>query len=84
MRDTRFIFVEGIVGAGKSSTATFLTDQLPRNGIAARFMPEGPTIGFLILIELYDSITMAALLRDDLDHQVDQPVLMGTRAREAP
>ena len=44
MRDTRFIFVEGIVGAGKSSTATFLTDQLPRNGIAARFMPEGPTI----------------------------------------
>ena len=47
-------------------------------------MPEGPTIGFLILVELYDSITMAALLRDDLDHQVDQPVLMGTRAREAP
>ena len=43
MRDTRFIFVEGILGAGKSTTAAFLTDRLRRNGIAARFMPEGPT-----------------------------------------
>jgi hypothetical protein len=42
MRDTRLIFIEGIMGAGKSTTAAFLTDQLPRNGIAARFMLEGP------------------------------------------
>ena len=32
------------MGAGKSTTAAFLTDQLRRHGIAARFMPEGPTI----------------------------------------
>ena len=43
MCDTRFIFVEGIIGAGKSTTATFLTDPLRRNGIAARFDAEGPT-----------------------------------------
>src|SRR5205823_5257585 len=44
MLDTRFIIVEGIMGAGKSTTAAFLTDHLRWNGIAARFMPEGPTI----------------------------------------
>jgi hypothetical protein len=32
------------MGAGKSAVAAFLTDQLRRSGIAARFMPEGPTI----------------------------------------
>lgn len=44
MKDTRFIFVEGIMGSGKSTTAWFLTEQLQRNGIAARFLAEGPTI----------------------------------------
>ncbi|MGI8856266.1 MAG: hypothetical protein ACR2JW_10985 [Thermomicrobiales bacterium] len=43
MRDTRFIFVEGIMGAGKTTAAEFLTNRLHRNGIAARFLPEGPT-----------------------------------------
>ncbi len=43
MRDTRLIFVEGIMGAGKSTTAAFLTDQLQRNGRSARFMLEGPS-----------------------------------------
>ncbi len=44
MRDTRFIFVEGIMGSGKSTTAWFLTEQLQRQGIPARFLLEGPTI----------------------------------------
>lgn len=44
MRNTRFIFVEGIMGAGKSTTAWFLCGQLQQHGIAARFMLEGPTI----------------------------------------
>lgn len=44
MRVTRFIFVEGIVGSGKSTTAWFITEQLQRHGIAARFLLEGPTI----------------------------------------
>ena len=44
MRDTRFIFVEGLMGAGKSTTAEFVTTQLERNGIAAHFLLEGPTI----------------------------------------
>ncbi len=43
MRNTRFIFVEGIMGSGKSTTAWFLTEQLQRQGIAARFLLEGPT-----------------------------------------
>ncbi len=44
MRDTRFIFVEGIMGSGKSTTAWFLTEQLQRHGINARFLLEGPTL----------------------------------------
>jgi hypothetical protein len=41
---TRFIFVEGIVGSGKTSTAEFLTARLLQCGIETRFLPEGPTI----------------------------------------
>lgn len=41
MRNTRFIFVEGIMGSGKSTTAWFLAEQLQKNGIAAQFMSEG-------------------------------------------
>src|SRR6266568_1855866 len=44
VKDTRFIFVEGIMGSGKSTTAWFLTEHLQQNGIAARFLAEGPTI----------------------------------------
>lgn len=44
MRDTRFIFIEGLMGAGKSTTAAFVTTQLERNGIAAHLLLEGPTI----------------------------------------
>lgn len=44
MRNTRFIFIEGIMGAGKTTAAEFLTDHLQRNSIAARLLPEGPTI----------------------------------------
>lgn len=44
MRDTRFIFVEGIMGSGKSTTAWFLTEQLQNNGFSAHFLAEGPTI----------------------------------------
>lgn len=44
MRDTRFIFVEGIMGSGKSTTAWFLTEQLQQHGIPARFLLEGPTV----------------------------------------
>lgn len=43
MRNTRFIFVEGIMGSGKTTTAWFLTEQLQRYGVAARFLLEGPT-----------------------------------------
>jgi thymidylate kinase len=43
MRNTSLIFVEGIIGAGKSTTAWFLTQHLQRHGIAARFLLEGPT-----------------------------------------
>jgi thymidylate kinase len=42
MRTTRFIFVEGIMGSGKSTTAWFLTEQFQRNNLAARFLAEGP------------------------------------------
>ncbi|HEV2125672.1 MAG TPA: hypothetical protein VGW38_23205 [Chloroflexota bacterium] len=46
MRATRLIFVEGIMGAGKSTTATFLTKHLEQHGFSAAFMSEG---GFLRL-----------------------------------
>lgn len=38
---TRLIFVEGIVGAGKSTTAAFIERQLLRNGITAHYVFEG-------------------------------------------
>ena len=38
MRDTRFIFVEGIMGSGKSTTADFLTEHLRQSHIPARFL----------------------------------------------
>jgi len=41
LRDTRFIFVEGIMGSGKTTTALFLAEHLQRHGIAAEFMSEG-------------------------------------------
>jgi Fe-S cluster assembly ATPase SufC len=44
MRDTRLVFVEGIMGSGKSTTARFLTEHLQYNQIAARFVLEGPTV----------------------------------------
>ena len=44
MLHTRFIFVEGIMGSGKTTTACFLTEHLRQHGIAARFMLEGPTL----------------------------------------
>jgi len=44
MKDTRFIFVEGIMGAGKSTTAWFITEQLRRRGITAGILEEGPTL----------------------------------------
>jgi hypothetical protein len=44
MRDTRFIFVEGMMGAGKSTTAEFITDQLQQSGMGAQLIFEGPTI----------------------------------------
>ena len=44
MRNTRFVFVEGIMGSGKSTTAEFLTEQIRQHGMAARFLAEGPSI----------------------------------------
>jgi hypothetical protein len=44
MLDTRFIFVEGIMGSGKTTTAWFLTGRLQRHDISARFLLEGPTV----------------------------------------
>lgn len=41
MRQTRYIFVEGINGSGKSTTAQFLTGYLNDHKIAARLLPEG-------------------------------------------
>jgi hypothetical protein len=43
VRPTRFIFIEGIMGSGKTTTAEFLADQLRRNHIPSRFLAEGPT-----------------------------------------
>ena len=40
MLHTKFIFM----GAGKTTTALFLTEQLQRHGITSHFMLEGPTI----------------------------------------
>ena len=40
-RETMLIFVEGIIGAGKSTTASFITRQLQRNGISAHYVFEG-------------------------------------------
>lgn len=45
MRPTRFVFVEGMIGAGKTTTAVFLTAQLQHRQLPARFLPEGQTIG---------------------------------------
>jgi hypothetical protein len=44
VRGTRFIFVEGIMGSGKSTTVLFLTERLRQHGIVARSLAEGPTI----------------------------------------
>jgi deoxyadenosine/deoxycytidine kinase len=44
MRDTRFIFVEGIMGSGKTTTAWFLAEQMQRHGKAAEFMSEGDAL----------------------------------------
>lgn len=44
MRNTRFIFLEGIMGSGKTTTAWFLTEQLQHCGYAAHFLLEGPTV----------------------------------------
>lgn len=43
MRPTNFILVEGIIGSGKTTTGWFVKDRLERHGVAARFLPEGPT-----------------------------------------
>jgi hypothetical protein len=40
-RQTGLIFVEGIIGAGKSTTASFIARQLQRNGISAHYVFEG-------------------------------------------
>ncbi|HEU0003729.1 MAG TPA: hypothetical protein VFQ36_22675 [Ktedonobacteraceae bacterium] len=41
MRNTKFIFVEGIMGSGKSTTAWFLVEYLQKSDTAAQFMSEG-------------------------------------------
>ncbi|HSH81388.1 MAG TPA: hypothetical protein VLA19_22905, partial [Herpetosiphonaceae bacterium] len=41
MRDTKLIFVEGVMGSGKSTTANFIARQLQRNGFPARYIFEG-------------------------------------------
>ena len=43
MHNTRFIFVEGIVGAGKSTTAWFLTEQI--NALTFLQLPPAPLYG---------------------------------------
>jgi hypothetical protein len=40
---TSFIFIEGIMGSGKTTTAEWLTGQLRQQGFDARFLAEGPT-----------------------------------------
>ena len=44
MRNTRFIFVEGIMGSGKSTIALFLEEHLQKNGIAAEAISEGGSL----------------------------------------
>ena len=44
MYNTRFIFVEGIMGSGKSTTALFLEEHLQKNRIAAEAMSEGGSL----------------------------------------
>jgi hypothetical protein len=44
MESSRIIFVEGIMGSGKTTTAHFLADNLQQCGIPTRFMLEGPTV----------------------------------------
>ena len=41
MRPTKLIFIEGIMGTGKTTTAKFLTHYLQQRQIAACFVPEG-------------------------------------------
>src|SRR5437667_924302 len=41
MRDTQFVFVEGIIGSGKSSTAWFLMEQVQHQWKPAQFIGEG-------------------------------------------
>ena len=41
MRDTRLIFVEGLMGSGKSTTAAFIARQVQRGGLPVRHLPEG-------------------------------------------
>jgi hypothetical protein len=40
MRDTRLIFVEGLPGAGKSTTGEYLAASVQTAGIGARYLPE--------------------------------------------
>lgn len=40
MIETEVIFVEGIMGSGKSTIAKFLADQITWNGFKSRFVPE--------------------------------------------
>ena len=41
IRSTRLIFIEGIMGAGKSTAARFLAEYLQQNQIEVQFIPEG-------------------------------------------
>jgi len=38
---TRFIFVEGMIGCGKTTTCEFIANELQRRGVAARAISEG-------------------------------------------
>src|SRR5687767_4764371 len=41
MLQTKLIFVEGIIGSGKSTTARFLTERLGQQQIAAQYICDG-------------------------------------------
>ena len=43
MRDTRLVFVEGVLGAGKSTTAARIAERLPARGVSAQRVSEGTT-----------------------------------------